>query len=170
MSVMGFFLKILNSLNISLFFTLTLPATCVSESYIEIKINWNIYFYSSLSHLKRLRSGKIKLSVNFSSRPRSGWERLNSITDIWQFHKHASGKNVSKIINFFVQSTSSSNLCLIFFKGNDKSFSEMVTLIVKYTSAWRISRINSFIFFLKLADITLFKVNNNHIRCIQIWH
>ena len=50
--LLSFIEKIINARNLIL--PLTLNATCISESCIEIKINFDFYFHTSLWCLKRL--------------------------------------------------------------------------------------------------------------------
>ena len=52
-------------------YMLALNVSCISESYIEIKINLNFYFHTTLWCLKRFYEGFISL------RPRLGREMLS---------------------------------------------------------------------------------------------
>ena len=73
-------------------FILSLPAPCISESCIKIKINLHFYFPTSLWRPSRpsetifevtQRSVKIKISVNFSLHPGFGRQGLNFWTVLW---------------------------------------------------------------------------------------
>ena len=46
--------------------TLTLNVMCISESCIEMKINLNFYFHTSLRWLKRFYEGRYGLHTSFS--------------------------------------------------------------------------------------------------------
>ena len=76
---------------------LTLPATCISENCIKIRINLNFYFRFSLWCLKRFYEGlkafikpfespqksvKIKFMLIFSLRPGSGREGLRTLSEL----------------------------------------------------------------------------------------
>ena len=45
--------------------SVTLPALCISESYIKIKLNLNFYFHTSLWYLKRFYEGLKDLDKTF---------------------------------------------------------------------------------------------------------